>query len=111
MPQCDLVAVAEKFGDQRREDLGDEILESGVPGAKQVDAQFAQSHHDRPGVEMLAGIKAREQPGRSDAAAVRRLGGSCRWCPSMPCERFWNRNRFNPKGNFPLNPRPVMFSH
>jgi hypothetical protein len=40
-PQCDLVAVAEEFGDQERGDLGDEILESGVPGAKQVNVQFA----------------------------------------------------------------------
>lgn len=38
----DLVAVAEEFGDQGRGHLGDEVLDRGVAGAEQVDAEVSQ---------------------------------------------------------------------
>jgi hypothetical protein len=62
-----LVAGTEEFGDQGRGHLGDEILNGGVTGAKQVNAQFVQSHHDRLGLA-LAGVGAGEQPWSSYAA-------------------------------------------
>jgi hypothetical protein len=63
-----LVAVAEEFGHQGKGDLGDEILESGVPAAEQIDAEFTQSHHNGSGVDMLAGIGA----------------GNCQGVPALP---------------------------
>lgn len=51
----ELVAVAEEFGDHRRWDLGDEVVQRAVAGAEQVNAQLAQSDDDGLDVGCLPG--------------------------------------------------------
>src|SRR6478609_7714958 len=58
MFEGDLSAIAERVGDQRWGDLGDEFGECSVAGAEQADAELAESDHDRVGVEMGAGAVA-----------------------------------------------------
>ena len=60
MPLRNLMAVSEQFCDERKGDLGDKILQRGITGAEQVDAQFSQPHHDGLRVEVLARVRARE---------------------------------------------------
>jgi hypothetical protein len=62
MSEGDLSAIAERVGDQRWGDLGDEFGECSVAGAEQADAELAESDHDRVGVEMGAGAVAGEEP-------------------------------------------------
>jgi hypothetical protein len=69
VPLSDLVAVAKQFCHEGRGDLGDEVVQDGVAGAEQVNAEPAQSHHDGLSVEVLTGAVAREEPRCGDHAA------------------------------------------
>ncbi len=62
VPLGDLVAVAELGGQDRCGDMADEVAEGGVGGVEEVDAEAAESVHDRLRVEVLPGAGAGEQP-------------------------------------------------
>ena len=70
MAVSDLVAVAEEFGDQGRGYFGDEVLDGGVAGSQQVNAEFAQPEHDRLGVKVFPGAGSREKPRGPDTAGL-----------------------------------------
>jgi hypothetical protein len=96
----DLVAVAKKFCDKGRGDLGDEILDGGVTGAYQVNPQGTQPFHYMLCFEVFAGVGARKQPWSTRAAT-----GGAEIRPVMEVlseyagERFGHWDRLGPKGN------------
>jgi hypothetical protein len=96
----DLVAVAKKFCDKGRGDLGDEILDGRVTGAYQVNPQGTQPFHYMLCFEVFAGVGARKQPWSTRAAT-----GGAEIRPVMEVlseyagERFGHWDRLGPKGN------------
>jgi hypothetical protein len=110
----DLVAVAEKFGHERRGNLRDEIANRGVTTAEQVNAEVPEPFHDRSWIDVLAWVRTREKPWCAGAAAgSAEVGAIVQVMSEQTGEWLWNWDRFSPKGNahfFRVTTIPVVFS-
>lgn len=97
--ECDLVAVAERIGDQGWRSYGEVLVQCRVSRTEQFYSEATEPEHDRVRVEVLACPGSGEEPRAFRACCCSEVGAVPEVLAEEFCEGLWDGDWMRAKGD------------